>query len=117
MSESIYRYFIVMFISSERMIYFDHPILAGEGSQPLNQNIKVVVKICKINLRGEILFLIQFMVLLQNPFQFVQEYLELTSYVFYLGADGLSFSLLTLRSYSTKNTSVVPANVRTKNEF
>ena len=70
-----------------------------------------------INLRAVIFFLffIQSMVLLQDPFQFVQEYQELTSCVLYLGVEELSF--FQLRSYSTKNTSVVPANERAKNEF
>jgi hypothetical protein len=48
------------------------------------------------------------MVLLQYPFQFVLEYHELTSCAFFLGVDELPISQLTQRSYSTKNTSVVP---------
>jgi len=48
------------------------------------------------------------MVLLQDPFQFVQEYHEVSFCAFYLGVDGLSISQLTQRSYSTQNTSVFP---------
>lgn len=48
------------------------------------------------------------MVLLQNQFQFVQEYLEVSFFDFYPGVEELSIYQLTQRSYSTQNTSVVP---------
>jgi hypothetical protein len=73
--------------------------------------------ICVINLMAEFLFFILFMVLLQNLLQedIVQEYLEVSFCVFYLGVDELSTYRLTQRSYSTQNTPVVPSPILTYN--
>lgn len=53
--------------------------------------------------------------LLQIPFLFIQEYHELTYCALLPGIGKYPFSQQ--RFYSTKNTSVAPANVRAKNEF
>jgi hypothetical protein len=55
--------------------------------------------------------------LLQIPFLFIQEYHELAYCAFLPGIGEYPFSQQRFYSTPTKNTSVVPANVRAKNEF